>query len=537
MALFLGLALLAVYLYWQADEAQRKAISWWGLGSMFFFYVLVFFAGSYLAQKRRGLGEQDDTDIMLAGRKLPLWLAIITMSATWIGGGYINGTAEATYAQGLVWVQPPWGYALSLMLGGLLFARKMRRYGFRTMLDPLAQRFGTKCSALLFLPALTGEIFWSAAILVALGSTFSAVLGLGFEISIILSAFIIIVYTMLGGLWAVALTDVIQLGLLLLGLLITLPFCLEAVGGLEAAWQAYEVKWGAAARTLLPSSALLGSRYWQWWDFALLLIFGGIPWQVYFQRVLAAKDENTAVSLSIIAGVVCLLVAIPPILIGMAGSVADWSATAAPRAPEGAEVLPFVMRYLTHPIVATLGLGAVAAAVMASADSSMLSASSMLGWNVIKPLLRPDMSSKSLLKTIRNGIWILGLAITLIALKIQSVATLWILSSDLVYCLLFPALFAAFFDSKANDYGVIAGFVVAALLRFGGGEPDLGLPAFLPYPLLDPSVELDPETGRRVMVLLPFRSLATLTAILTIFVVSRLSQRFSPAKVLVRVDS
>ena len=54
---------------------------------------------------------------MLAGRNIGVFVGIFTMTATWVGGGYINGTAEIIYTQGLVWCQAPLGYALSLMLG------------------------------------------------------------------------------------------------------------------------------------------------------------------------------------------------------------------------------------------------------------------------------------------------------------------------------------------------------------------------------------------------------------------------------------
>ena len=135
-------------------------VFWSGYIAMMLFYALVFFFGTYIAEKKRG-----DKDLMLAGRGLPLGIAIFTMSATWVGGGYINGAAEYTYNAGLVWVQAPWGYAMSLIIGGLFFARKMRRYEFTTMLDPLEKRYGKKMAALFFLPALSGEIFWTAAIL------------------------------------------------------------------------------------------------------------------------------------------------------------------------------------------------------------------------------------------------------------------------------------------------------------------------------------------------------------------------------------
>ena len=117
------------------------------------------------------------------------------------------------------------------------------------MLDPLEQRFGKKMTAVLFLPALVGELFWTAAILSALGSTFGIVIGLDFEVSVILSAAVAIGYTALGGLWAVALTDVIQLSLLFLGLGIILPFIIDSSGGMATTWAAYSAKWGACNQT------------------------------------------------------------------------------------------------------------------------------------------------------------------------------------------------------------------------------------------------------------------------------------------------
>lgn len=519
------LAIVGGYLY----LFTNTTVFWGGFISMLFFYGLVFFMGSYIAAQKGD--NSTDEEVLLAGRSIPLWIAIFTMSATWVGGGYINGAAEATYSSGLVWVQAPWGYALSLVVGGLFFAKKMRRYEFKTMLDPLAQRFGEKTAAFFFLPALTGEIFWTAAILSALGSTFGVVLGLDFESSIILSAIIAIAYTALGGLWAVALTDVVQMVLLLVGLFVTIPYALDFVGGWDQAWAAYQLKFGAAA-SLLPSHEALGSYYWNWWDYAFLLIFGGIPWQVYFQRVLSAKDENTARNLSILAGVVCLIAAIPPIMIGVIGNVADWSTLGGAPA-NSLEILPSVMKSMTPPMVATIGLGAVAAAVMSSADSSILSSSSMASWNVYKPIVNPQVSSEQLAKVIKSCIWIVGIAATLIALQVQSIYALWFLCSDFVYCLLFPALVCALFDPKANRYGAMTGLLIASILRFGGGDATLGIPIFIDYPILDAGEEL--VNGVRKTVLFPFRTLAMISGLISIIIVSRLTQKKAPAQQLKRV--
>lgn len=96
--------------------------------------------------------------------------------ATWVGGGYINGTAEAIYTSGLVWCQAPFGYALSLVFGGIFFANPMRKQGYITMLDPLQDLFGERMGGLLFLPALCGEVFWAAGILAALGKYYDFIL-------------------------------------------------------------------------------------------------------------------------------------------------------------------------------------------------------------------------------------------------------------------------------------------------------------------------------------------------------------------------
>ena len=163
--LFIGLLLLTglyINFYSEADPF------WPGLIGIGICYAVIFWVGMSAEKGNNTEGE----NFFLADRKLPLYLAIFTMSATWVGGGFINGSAEATADSGLIWVQAPWGYALSLIIGGIFFAGKMRRYQFRTMLDPLAQRFGEKIGALLFIPAVLGELFWTAAILTALGTTF-----------------------------------------------------------------------------------------------------------------------------------------------------------------------------------------------------------------------------------------------------------------------------------------------------------------------------------------------------------------------------
>ena len=129
-------------------------------------------------------------------------------------------------------------------------------------------------------------------------------------------------------------------------------FCFRPCGWLGSRLANLKRKW--APQPLFPSKEALGNYFYNWWDYALLLIFGGIPWHVYFQRVLSSKDENTAQRLSIIAGFVCIFAAIPASMIGIIGNVVDWTTVGLSQAPEAAQVLPNVVRYLANPWVATV---------------------------------------------------------------------------------------------------------------------------------------------------------------------------------------
>lgn len=123
--------------------------------------------------------------------------------------------------------------------------------------------------------------------------------------SVILSAMIAVFYTLFGGLYSVAYTDVIQLFCIFVGLWMCIPFAwmndhVKSLSSMEVDWIG-EVK---------------SRDQWYYIDNGLLLVFGGIPWQVYFQRVLSSKTAGRAQILSYVAAFGCILMAIPPVLIG-----------------------------------------------------------------------------------------------------------------------------------------------------------------------------------------------------------------------------
>jgi len=204
--------------------------------------------------------------------------------------------------------------------------------------------------------------------------------------------------------------------------------------------------------------------------------------------------------------------AIPAIFIGVAGVGFDWTQSALGVAPEPTMVLPYVLLEMTPPIIAALGLGAVAAAVMSSVDSSILSAASMFTWNIYRPLINPSYTDKQIKASIRLAILTIGIISTWLALTLQSVYELWYLCADLVYVVLFPQLVMALYFKKANSKGAIAGIIVGVFLRFGGGEPIFGISPFLPYPMEDPVAGIE----------FPFRTFSMVCGLISILVVSLL---------------
>ncbi|GFR58765.1 high-affinity choline transporter 1 [Elysia marginata] len=375
---------------------------------------------------------------------------------------------------------PSLAIGVALTPGGLFYANRMRSEGYVTMLDPFQIKYGERMGGLLFIPALMGEVFWTAAILAALGSTLSVIVEIEPKPAIVISACVALFYTLIGGLYSVAYTDIVQLFCIFFGLWISIPFAMthEAVSSITV---------NATQNWIFPiDTATLPSYF----DNYLLLMFGGIPWQVYFQRVLSSKSAMKAQVLSYIAAFGCIVMATPAVLLGAVAASTDWNRTAWTGpvpipAKDYPMILPMTLQYLCPPIIAFIGLGALSAAVMSSADSSILSAASMFARNVYRSLFRTAASEREIIWVMRAAIFgVTALALAM-ALTVESIYMLWYLCADLVYVILFPQLTAVLYLKKSNTYGSLAGYVFGLFIRVAGGDPNLKVPAIIKFPGYD----------------------------------------------------
>ncbi|XP_048763871.1 high-affinity choline transporter 1-like [Ostrea edulis] len=480
-----------------------------GLIAVIIFYIVILVIGLWAA--RRTKGETNSENIMLAGRNIGAFVGVFTMTATWVGGGFINGTAEAVYSYGLVNCQAPVGYALSLVIGGVFFARRMREQGYVTMLDPFTRTYGERMGGLLYIPALLAEVFWSGAILAALGSTLTVIVGLSHEVAIVVSACIAVFYTLFGGLYSVAYTDVVQLICIFIGLWLCIPFAMTNEFVENISFNSTE--WVKEVDPVFVGVYI---------DSFLLLIFGGVPWQVFFQRVLSARTVGIAQSLSYAGGLGCIIMSVPSVLIGAIAVNTDWNRTAfvtrdnlnvSEISSRSSDILPLVLQYLTPEWVSFFGLGAVSAAVMSSADSSILSASCMFAKNIYKMAIRKKASEKEIIWVMRIAIVGAGVLAAVMAITVKSIYTLWYLCSDLVYVVLFPQLLCVIYLRASNTYGSLVGYIIGMFFRIAGGEPSLGIDVLMKFPYY--SV----KNGQ----LFPFKTLCMLMSFTSIVFVSYLT--------------
>jgi len=193
--------------------------------------------GAYLAIMLyigiRASKKADSTEnFIVAGRRMPIWIGSATIVATWFGGGTMMGGAGASYERGLLGViADPFGGALCLFLVGFFFARIFRRLRLLTFIDFFENRYGKTAATIAAVGSISSNIGWTGALLVAFGYVFETLTGVPIQMGIMGGAIVVFVYTVAGGMWAVALTDFVQMVVIAIGLVMLLVVVLIDVGG------------------------------------------------------------------------------------------------------------------------------------------------------------------------------------------------------------------------------------------------------------------------------------------------------------------
>ncbi|QMW02255.1 sodium:solute symporter family protein [Spirosoma foliorum] len=417
--------------------------------------MLLFFISLYLLSNvavgawaaRRVTTSQD---FVLAGRGLPLFLAASVTFATWFGSETIMG-APAIFVEGgfLAVIEEPFGSALCLFLVGAFFARPLYRLNITTFSDYFRIRFGRSAELLSAIIVIPSYFSWIAAQLVAIGIVLSVVTDVPREYCIIASAAIVMIYTLLGGMWSISVTDFFHNLIIILALAVLGVMLWQEVGG----WETIEKRTPAGFFRLLPNST---GKDWLAYIAAWITIgLGSIPQQDVFQRVMAAKTEQISVRASYLASGMYLTIAMLPLFIALSAKLLH------PDLPKDNQlIIPnMVMRHGSLPLQ-VLFFGAVTSAILSVSSGAILAPATVFGENVMK-FFRPDISDQALLKTIRWAVVVISVACVLISTtRDTNIFDLVGESSAFSLVSLFVPLAAGIYWKRANLIGCLCAMII-----------------------------------------------------------------------------
>jgi SSS family transporter len=408
------------------------------------YLVLMLVIGIYAA---RGSGTTED--FIVSGRRMPIWLCSATIVATWFGAGPMMGSAGASYEEGLIGViADPFGGALVMFIVGFFFVRLFRRLGVLTIVDLLTMRFGKLAATLAAVSLIVSVVGWTAAMLVAFGLVFFSMTGVPLETGIIAGAVVVFIYTSVGGMWAVALTDFVQMLIILIGLIVLLTVVLADVGG----WATISAQLPEHTFRMIPleNRADVWLNYFQAW-----LIYGlaDVTSQTLMQRGLAARSEQVAQNAFYFGGTLYLALGMIPVMLGIIASVTI------PGLDRPEEVIPTLAIEHLHPVAISIFVGALLAAIMSTTDSTLLSAASILTTNLY-PLLRPDATDRQRLRVARYSVPVFGIFAIIVAISAQVVFDLIQDANAIMLAVITIPFIAGVWWKKANKTGALAGMAV-----------------------------------------------------------------------------
>ena len=419
------------------------------LVSIITYLVLTVLVGVWAAQKVKTSG-----DFMLAGRSLPLALSSAALFATWFGSETVFGASSEFLKGGLYGViEDPFGAALCLLLFGLFFARRLYHMNLLTLGDFFKVRYGNKIELVASLFLALPYVGYIAAQLVAMGLILNVVIGIAVWQGVVISAIVVTLYTYVGGMWAISVTDFIQSIIIILGLLVLAIVLAEKAGGVSV------------VMADVPRENL---RFFPRFDFKEIVSYlaswsvlglGSIPSQDVFQRCMSSGSAKTAVWSSYIAAILYLTVAMLPLFI----SLCIKHLYPAELFGDTQLALPNMVLIHTPLTIQILFFGSLLSAIMSTTSSAILAPAAIFSENLIKPLLGHKFSDKQFLVMTRISVLLFSMMATVMACLRSNIFELVSESSILSLVSLLIPLTMGLYWRRASTAGAFFSMVLGMI--------------------------------------------------------------------------
>lgn len=443
-----------------------------------FWFVIIYWIISVAIGLWAATRVHNTKDFAIAGRHLPFYMVVATVFATWFGSETVLGIPATFLKEGLHGiVADPFGASLCLILVGLFFAAPLYRMNLLTIGDFYKRRFGRGVEVMTTLAIVLSYLGWVGAQITALGLVFNIVSS--GEISEFAGMWIgsvtILIYTFFGGMWAVAVTDFLQMIIIVIGMLFIGHEISDQVGGVgvvvEHARQAGKFNfWPNLDLKEVIAFAAAG----------VTMMFGSIPQQDVFQRVQSSKTIKIAVWGSVLGGILYFLFAFVPMFLAYSATLLDPQMVAgllnADDSKASQKILPNLILSKAPLFAQIMFFGALLSAIKSCASATLLAPSVTFTENILKPLM-PHMSDQRLLRSMRLVTVTFTILVTLYA--VNSHATIFKMVENAYQVTLvtafIPLAFGVYWKRATNQgalLAVILGlFVWVTSLIFGPADP------------------------------------------------------------------
>ena len=419
-------------------------------------YLLVSIGIGLYAARR----VNNTADYAVAGRNLPLYIVVATTFATWFGSELVLGVSAQFVQEGLGGVvEDPFGAGFCLILVGLFFAYKLYKKNLITIGDYYRLRYGKAVEMLCSFIIIFSYLGWVAAQVAALGLVFNMLTdgAMSVTMGMILGTFIVLIYTLFGGMWSVALTDLVQMIVICGGLIVIAWFAADLAGGADKVID-YAVSEGKMQ--FLPTEA--DSKTWLFFIASgITMMLGSIPQQDVFQRVMSSKDGNVARLGPIIGGSLYILFAFIPMFTVTAAVLVMPEVTAALMEDDPQKILPTLVMERMPMAVQIAYFGALLSAITSTASATMLAPSTSFVENVLRNI-KPGMSDAQTLKAMRITVVVFTVCVVIYAITMQESSIYEMVSGAYQVPLVgafIPLVFGLYWK-RATTQGAIAAVVL-----------------------------------------------------------------------------
>lgn len=417
-----------------------------------FYFVIIYIAILFLLSAfliKKALNSFEEYGY--CGRSLSIGFVLFTYLGTWIGGGTIIGLVSRSYEFG---ASQYWIIAMSCIVElffALLFIGKIRKLGLKSITGFFAMHY-PDFGGVVRIPAAAALLIRNVTMIAmqfsALSYLITFVFGINRNLALLLVFLVVIVYTVLSGLWGVAVTDVFQ-GLLQTACLVALiVISLRFAGGIQAVESFYHTEGNISNLSLFATNM-------RWYEIAFYIIAFGLFFlmndQTNWERIYASKGEKTAKWGFMIPLVITMMMLVMITYLGVFQRVISGG-----MEDSGSVLYSFIFNMENSWWMILILVGLIAA-IMSSADSFLLASGVLISEDIIKRFIIRDTDDREMIFFTRIFIVVTGAIAFAFAININDILYLWLTGIGMTSVILVPGYFMGWLDRGVSTRGALAG--------------------------------------------------------------------------------